>query len=310
MQFQDELAGGVVLVRPALQSPDYVTQVSGWAIKIDGSAEFSNVVIRGGGTQDPIVVGSPGSPQVIIRTTAGNGLIVFPTNRAIEQLAATVGSAVIDSGLPQERAELQINGPTVTGANGGVRIVLQSQPQDATNISRFAVQNRAGTQVYFTVDQTEVHITGRVLESEQSTSTATAYAANVTADAFDRMRIMTSGRIEWGTGAAARDVGLFRSGVGRLAVAGMLTADNVQSGSVVITPTVAGAWTANVAVTFSPAFLTAPVVMVTCTVGAPVVGSTVELECAVVGTTTAGCSIRIRRGDLTATTISWLAVST
>lgn len=47
MQFQDELAGGVVLVRPALQSPDYVPGVSGWAVKIDGSAEFNDITVRG-----------------------------------------------------------------------------------------------------------------------------------------------------------------------------------------------------------------------------------------------------------------------
>lgn len=310
MQFQDELAAGVVLVRPALQSPDYQPGLAGWAVKIDGSAEFSDIVIRGGGTQDPVVVGNPNSPQVIIRTSAGNGLIVFPTNRPVEQLASTVGSAVIDAGLPQERAELQINGPTVTGANGGVRLVLQSQPQNNTNISRFAVQNRAGTEVYFTVDQTECHITGRVLESEQSTATATAYAANVTGDAFDRVRILTSGSISWGSGAAARDVTLSRSGVRTLAVTGALTAENWQSGSVNIMPTVADQWTANAAVVFPTAFASVPVVMITCTTNGPGVGTTTQLEMCVTNTTTTGCNIRIRRGNLTNTTISWLAVAT
>lgn len=46
MQFQDEFAGGIVLIRPALQSPDYVAGTSGWCIRIDGSAEFNDVVIR------------------------------------------------------------------------------------------------------------------------------------------------------------------------------------------------------------------------------------------------------------------------
>ena len=47
MEFQDDLAGGTVLVRPALQSPNYVAGVSGWAVFIDGSAEFNNLTIRG-----------------------------------------------------------------------------------------------------------------------------------------------------------------------------------------------------------------------------------------------------------------------
>ena len=50
MEFQDELAAGVTLVRPALQSPDYAAGSAGWAIKIDGSAEFNNITIRGAQT--------------------------------------------------------------------------------------------------------------------------------------------------------------------------------------------------------------------------------------------------------------------
>ncbi|WP_208611885.1 hypothetical protein, partial [Streptomyces pseudovenezuelae] len=69
MEFQDELAAGVVLVRPALQSPDYVTGVSGWAIKIDGSAEFNNVVIRGGTTVSGLALYYDGTPA------AGNLLL-------------------------------------------------------------------------------------------------------------------------------------------------------------------------------------------------------------------------------------------
>lgn len=47
MQFQDDLAAGIVLVRPALQSPDYNPGVAGWTVNIDGSAEFNNLVLRG-----------------------------------------------------------------------------------------------------------------------------------------------------------------------------------------------------------------------------------------------------------------------
>jgi hypothetical protein len=46
MQFQDDVVGGTVLVRPAIQSPDYVAGKSGWTINADGTAEFNNVTIR------------------------------------------------------------------------------------------------------------------------------------------------------------------------------------------------------------------------------------------------------------------------
>lgn len=47
MQFNDEVVGGITLIRPAIQSPGYVAGVSGWIINDDGSAEFNNVTIRG-----------------------------------------------------------------------------------------------------------------------------------------------------------------------------------------------------------------------------------------------------------------------
>ena len=47
MRFQDPIVGGSTLIRPAIQSPDYVAGVSGWAIKRDGPAEFYSVTMRG-----------------------------------------------------------------------------------------------------------------------------------------------------------------------------------------------------------------------------------------------------------------------
>jgi hypothetical protein len=41
------VVGGVALRRPAVQSPNYVAGSTGWSINADGSAEFSNAIIRG-----------------------------------------------------------------------------------------------------------------------------------------------------------------------------------------------------------------------------------------------------------------------
>ena len=43
----DPVVGSTVLRRPAIQSPNFVTTVSGWTINADGSAEFNNLTIRG-----------------------------------------------------------------------------------------------------------------------------------------------------------------------------------------------------------------------------------------------------------------------
>lgn len=393
MQFQDELAGGIVLIRPALQSPDYVAGASGWAIKVDGSAEFNNVTIRGSGTADPLVVGPAGMPQVIVRTTPTNGLIVFPTNRPIEADAATLNSAVIDSGAADERAELQMTGPTVNGAPLGVRLVLSSRPQDASDVARLSIQNRDGTDVYFTADGDQVLATGRPLTAERALAadvalrthitgeaqprlTATAdgglqwgpgsagpdtnlyrgaagvlqtddtfvvlgelhprnlvrarrdavtdsqYETRVTGDANARWFLLADGRQWWGSGSATVDTNLYRSAANTLRtdddlivgqdldVLGAFTANNVQSGTVEITPTVANEWTANTAVTFPETFPSTPVVMLTCTAGGPNPATTTELEMCAASVTTTGFNCRIRRGNLTPTTLSWFAVST
>jgi hypothetical protein len=45
--FPNDAVGGIILVRPAIQSPDYVAGTSGWAVFQNGSAEFNNLEIRG-----------------------------------------------------------------------------------------------------------------------------------------------------------------------------------------------------------------------------------------------------------------------
>lgn len=45
---ENPVVGGTVLRRAAIQSPNFVTGVSGWIVGQDGSAEFDNVIIRNG----------------------------------------------------------------------------------------------------------------------------------------------------------------------------------------------------------------------------------------------------------------------
>jgi hypothetical protein len=52
--------GNGTLIRPAAQSPNYVTGVSGWSIMRDGSAEFNNLVIRGQFNGTDFIINSAG----------------------------------------------------------------------------------------------------------------------------------------------------------------------------------------------------------------------------------------------------------
>lgn len=47
LQPGNPVVGGINLRIPAIQSPGFVSGVSGWHIDIDGSAEFNNVTVRG-----------------------------------------------------------------------------------------------------------------------------------------------------------------------------------------------------------------------------------------------------------------------
>lgn len=47
MGFVNSVVGGLTLVRAAIRSPNYVAGSAGWSINKDGSAEFSNILVRG-----------------------------------------------------------------------------------------------------------------------------------------------------------------------------------------------------------------------------------------------------------------------
>lgn len=81
MPFQNSIVGaGNTLVREMMRSPDFVSDVSGWTINRDGSAEFNNVSIRGS-----VVVGGS-----IIMTDAGDGLFIYDGDPALGNLLLSI----------------------------------------------------------------------------------------------------------------------------------------------------------------------------------------------------------------------------
>ena len=45
--FPDSAIGGITLLTPAIQSPNFISGSEGWTINQDGSAQFNNLDIRG-----------------------------------------------------------------------------------------------------------------------------------------------------------------------------------------------------------------------------------------------------------------------
>ncbi|MFJ2307662.1 hypothetical protein, partial [Streptomyces sp. NPDC087787] len=76
MRFDDDLAGGVTLIRPALQSPNYDPGKAGWKVGVDGSAEFNDAVVRGGISVGGVSLyynGTPGPGRLIMAVSGQAG---------------------------------------------------------------------------------------------------------------------------------------------------------------------------------------------------------------------------------------------
>ena len=74
IQFESMLVAGTVLIREDIESQNYVTGVSGWAIFANGDAEFNNGIFRGQLTAGSITSGSIGD-STIINSTFNDGTI-------------------------------------------------------------------------------------------------------------------------------------------------------------------------------------------------------------------------------------------
>jgi hypothetical protein len=106
IQFDPPIVAGTTLVRDAIQSQNYVTNVAGWIIQSDGDAEFNNVVVRGVLNGNNYIINNKGAFFY-------NGAPAFGT--LIASIAAVAG--VDDYGNPYSRV---FNVGNQSGAHFGV----------------------------------------------------------------------------------------------------------------------------------------------------------------------------------------------
>lgn len=88
MTFQNSVVGGVTLVRPAIQSPDYTEHVSGWTINQDGSAEFNDITIRGGTVVSGLALYYNGTP------TLGNLILSIAAEAGVDEFGNAYNQGV------------------------------------------------------------------------------------------------------------------------------------------------------------------------------------------------------------------------
>lgn len=143
MPFTDPILGGNTLIRDAIQSQDYVPGTTGWAIKADGSAEFNNIVINGGGGVGRVVIDGG---VIFIYDSVGNLVTKMDGTNGI-QLSPNLnaaGSAVLtlDPGNP-EISFMPATAGGITYAIGGILSSQNGSPNFLPFLRLFSPRNTA-----------------------------------------------------------------------------------------------------------------------------------------------------------------------
>lgn len=114
MAFSNPIVAGLELLIQAIQSPNFITGVSGWRIAKDGSAEFNNLVIRGTFFGADFIVNSSGIFFYNGTPAAGNLLI---------SLASSAGTDSFGNVYPQGLDIMAAGKSVVMGLTGGAPLL-------------------------------------------------------------------------------------------------------------------------------------------------------------------------------------------
>jgi hypothetical protein len=171
MAFSNPVVGGEggELIRESIKSPDFLTLVQGWIIRRDGSAEFNNILIRGGVVVGgSITIGPAGMPQVVIDSNATEGFIEFPTNDALEVNVGRIAGAIVNDGLAFESLAMELTSPSIAAADVAT-LRLESANADASDTARIDMFVPGGNRVTLNdtrlTSNTEIFVQGVGLDN-------------------------------------------------------------------------------------------------------------------------------------------------
>lgn len=119
MTFNQSILAGTSLIRQAIQSPNYAANSAGWTINQDGSAEFNNIVIRGGtsvGSTSLWYNGTPTAGNLIFSISGTNGTDPFGNHYASGMVTYAV-SLISDVAL--QNGNLVLGNADTDFANAG-----------------------------------------------------------------------------------------------------------------------------------------------------------------------------------------------
>jgi hypothetical protein len=148
IEFINPVTAGTVLVRDAIQSQNFLTQVAGWIIQANGNAEFNSLTIRGTFNGTNFVINSsgaffyngiPASGNLIASIASGagtdafgntylDGVVSYAASSYSEMRVGGFVAGLVTGGIPDagNRGQLTMNGAGVFEIIGAQAVALPS----------------------------------------------------------------------------------------------------------------------------------------------------------------------------------------
>lgn len=331
MQFTDDVAAGTVLVRPALQSPDYVTGVSGWAVKVDGSAEFNDITIRGGTTVSGTALYYDGTPalgslflaiaaaagtdtygnpynagltignnaqrQVHLTYDTEGGFLELPMNDTHELTVASIAARRLLAGSSSQQIMLQLASATQNVPAGTCAVRLLSGSVDAATPARFEVYTDPAGVIDLVL--TANHLQTQVLPSTPS-GNSVLNVQGPSGHAGFLLRVSDNGtnRLTVGVDGTTAVAGSFTAG-------GYVRGSNLQSDTALVSFVALSSFTQSV--TFSTAYPAGVVPVVTTNINS-VSGTTSRWDARATNITNTGFTLWVYKTDTADPAQTWTNV--
>jgi hypothetical protein len=216
----DAITGGTVLRIPALQSPNFVTGVSGWIIRADGTCEFNAGTFRGS-----IEVGPSGGPNFFVNNPSTGDVIDIYNGSA--QLVYSIDSSGIATSYASSGGQSLVVGsgtlifetthsdsettidftPSLSNLQGNFAIQIFDANQDINETGTLTIFSGNSTgSLRPTVQATERSVSGSVVVSDKTS------VNNLVHDAVYSVAF-TSGAATFAHGCQFTPVGGVGSGV-------------------------------------------------------------------------------------------------
>lgn len=244
MGFSDPITAGNILIREAIQSPNYVTAVSGWRIAKDGTAEFVGLIIQLGGLIQ--MSGATVNTPLFTTIVSGDAFARFIIN-ADGGLGWGGGTAGVDTNLYRGAADtLRTDDAFIVGrpATGSVALAVGVA---GDTIDRWAIKadgrmewgaGGASARDAFLYRNGGSSLKAEAyVEVQRSGLYDPAWGSIVAGDSAPRWTMSAQGGMGFGDGTGATDTSLYRNGAaslrtdGAMSVGGYLDVAGVGQGA-------------------------------------------------------------------------------